>query len=494
MSNNTANNSNNSNKPNAFYSKFERHANGVGIKGHSTHYCPGCGHGVAHRYLAESIAELGIQEKTVAVSPVGCSVFLYYYLDVGNTQAPHGRAPVVALGHKFANPETTVVSYQGDGDLASIGLAEIVFAAQIGIPIAVVFINNAIYGMTGGQMAPTTLVGQKTATSPYGRNPVLGEPFRMAELIAGLTGPIYVERVALFNNKERGRAKRAIKKALSLQKENQGFAFVEVLSECPTHLKMDALSAEKWLVENMLPIFPLGVKKDITAEISEHSKVEGFKVFHPSYDPKKVMNIITGGQTEIAKRFAKAFPVHISKEDVSLKLAGSGGDGAQTAAMLITNAAINEGFDSTHIPSYGPESRGGTSYADVHVAAKEVLSPASPNPNILIAFNSPSLTKFGPTVAKGGIIIYDSSVVTESPDQVSNANPQVKTYGVPFTDIAVKLGNPMVKNIVALGALQAATNILPTETFLTAIKMMLKSKPEMAELNERAFTAGMEKI
>ncbi len=153
----------------AFYGKFDRHSHGEGLKGHATHYCPGCGHGLAHKFLAEAIDELGIQDRTVAVSPVGCSVFLYYYFDVGNTQAAHGRAPAVAIGHKLANPESIVISYQGDGDLASIGLAEIVSTAQLGIPITVIFINNAIYGMTGGQMAPTTLMGQRTATSPDGR-------------------------------------------------------------------------------------------------------------------------------------------------------------------------------------------------------------------------------------------------------------------------------------------------------------------------------------
>ena len=192
-----------------FYEKFERHAGGEGLKGHATHYCPGCGHGLVHKYLAEAIEELGIQDRTVAISPVGCSVFLYYYFDVGNSQAAHGRAPAVALGHKYANPESVVISYQGDGDLASIGLAEIVSTAQLGTPITVIFVNNAIYGMTGGQMAPTTLMGQKSATSPEGRTALMGQPMKMAELIAGLDGPVYVERVALFDAKQRMKAKKA---------------------------------------------------------------------------------------------------------------------------------------------------------------------------------------------------------------------------------------------------------------------------------------------
>ena len=220
-----------------FYDLFERHAHGEGLKGHSTHYCPGCGHGLIQKYLAEAIDELGIQDRTIAVSPVGCAVFMYYYLDVGNTQAAHGRAPAVAVAHKLANPEAIVISYQGDGDLASIGLAEILSAAELSLPISVIFVNNAIYGMTGGQMAPTSLPGQVTATSPGGRGIFEGKPLRMSEMIAGLDGPIYVERVALYDPKQRTRARKAIKKALELQIENRGFSFVEVLAECPTHLQ-----------------------------------------------------------------------------------------------------------------------------------------------------------------------------------------------------------------------------------------------------------------
>lgn len=162
----------------AFFEHFDRHAHGKGLKGGTTHYCPGCGHGLAHKYLAEALVELGVEDRTVMVSPVGCAVFLFYYFDTGNTQAAHGRAPAVALGHKFANPNSIVVSYQGDGDLASIGLAEIMHAAQLGVPISVIFVNNAIYGMTGGQMAPTTLMGQWSSTTPEGRGPIRLWPLR----------------------------------------------------------------------------------------------------------------------------------------------------------------------------------------------------------------------------------------------------------------------------------------------------------------------------
>jgi 2-oxoisovalerate ferredoxin oxidoreductase beta subunit len=462
----------------AFYETFERHAHAEGLKAHSTHYCPGCGHGLVHKYLSEAIEELGIQDRTVAISPVGCAVFLFYYMDVGNSQAAHGRAPAVALGHKFANPEAIVVSYQGDGDLASIGLAEIISTAQMGIPISVIFVNNAIYGMTGGQMAPTTLMGQRTTTSPDGRVASMGQPMKMAELIAQLDGPVYVERVALFDSKQRVKAKKAVLKALRLQVEGRGFSFVEVLAECPTHLKLGPRETEKWVKEKMLPVFPLGVRKDVASE-------PAFSFQRPSFDPDTIARLV-GGAKEPPERFAAGFPRHLGEHDVALKLAGAGGDGAQTAAMLIARSAINEGFDATHIPSYGPESRGGTSYADVHVADEEVLSPASPHPKVLIAFNAPSLARFGPSVAPGGTVIYDSSVISDVPALA----PGVSAHGVPMSAIASDLGNAMVKNVVALGALQAATRLFPQETFLSTISLALRDKSAMLQVNHEAFARG----
>ncbi len=468
-----------------FYPRFDRHAHGEGLKAHSTHYCPGCGHGIVHKYIAEVVEELGIQDRTINISPVGCAVFLYYYLDVGNTQAAHGRAPAVAVGHKMANPNSIVISYQGDGDLASIGLAEIMHLGEMGIPITVIFINNANYAMTGGQMAPTTLPGQKTTTTPYGRNRLYGTPLRMAEIMAQMDGPIYVERVALFDNKQRVRAKRAIKKAIQLQVENKGMAFVEVLSECPTQWHMSPQESEKWVKEEMTKYYPLGVKKDISNEVDGWFQLES-----PVFDSQKVIQEI-GATEKTAPRFGEGFPSHLAERDIAIKFAGAGGDGAQTAAMLVTRSAIHEGWDATHIPSYGPESRGGTSYADVHIAEVEVLSPAAPNPNILVAFNAPSLKKFAPRVQPNGIIVYDSSVISEIPD----LDPSIKLYGIPFAEIAAKnLGKLMVKNIVALGAFQAATQMFPEETFLYAIEEMLteKGKQDYLEINRKAFKAGIE--
>jgi 2-oxoisovalerate ferredoxin oxidoreductase beta subunit len=466
-----------------FYDHFERHGHGRGLADHTTHYCPGCGHGLAHRDLAAAIDELGVQDRTVLINPVGCSVFAYYYFDVGNTQAAHGRAPAVALGHKLSNPDAVVICYQGDGDLASIGLAETISTAQMGVPLTVIFINNGIYGMTGGQMAPTSLIGQKTTTSPNGRHPWMGQPLRVAELIAELDGPVYVERVALYDAKQRFRARKAITKAIRLQVEGRGYAFIEVLSECPTHLKSTAVSAEEWIRTQMEPIFPLGVKKDRVVE-------PWFKRPVRSFDPESVL-ALCGAEPAQEGGGARRAPRHpLGARDRSLKLAGSGGDGAQTAGLLVARAAIAEGFDATHIPSYGPESRGGTSYADVHIADEEVFNPSASEPDILVAFNAPSLARFAPSVPEGGLILYDSTVITEPGEMPYNR----RVLGVPFTGIAAGLKRPMVKNLAALGALQAASDLLPAPRFLETLREILKDKPSTLPVNEEAFAAGQRAV
>ena len=229
------------------------------------HYCPGCTHGIIHRLVAEALDELGIEGKTVGIASVGCSVFTYNYFNCDMVQAAHGRAPAVATGVKRANPENIVFTYQGDGDLAAIGTAETVHAAARGENITVIFVNNAIYGMTGGQMAPTSLPGQVTQTSPYGRDTAsVGFPIRVSEMLSTLEAPAYIERVAVNSVKCVKDAKKAIKKAFQCQLEGKGFSLVEVLSTCPTNWGMTPDKAMNWLEENMKPYYPLGVFKDKT--------------------------------------------------------------------------------------------------------------------------------------------------------------------------------------------------------------------------------------
>ena len=231
------------------------------------HYCPGCTHGIIHRLVAEAIDELGIEGKTIGVAPVGCAVMAYDYFTCDMIEAAHGRAPAVATGIKRGRPDNIVFTYQGDGDLASIGMAETVHAAARNENITIIFVNNAIYGMTGGQMAPTSLPGQVTQTSPYGRDPKLtGLPVKVAELLSALDAPTYIERVAVNNVKNVKNAKKAILKAFRNQVEGRGFSLIEVVSSCPTNWGMTPEKALEWVEEKMIPYYPLGVYRDKTKE------------------------------------------------------------------------------------------------------------------------------------------------------------------------------------------------------------------------------------
>ncbi|MCK9305491.1 MAG: thiamine pyrophosphate-dependent enzyme [Bacteroidales bacterium] len=228
------------------------------------HYCPGCSHGTVHKLIAEVIDEMGIQEKTIGISPVGCSVFAYNYLDIDWQQAAHGRAPALATATKRLMPDKYVFTYQGDGDLASIGTAEIMHACNRGENIVVIFINNAIYGMTGGQMAPTTLIGMKTATTPYGRKVELnGYPLKITELLAQLDGTCYVTRQSVHTAAAARKAKKAIRKAFENSALKKGTSFIEIVSTCNSGWKLSPVKANEWMVENMFPKYPVGDIKDI---------------------------------------------------------------------------------------------------------------------------------------------------------------------------------------------------------------------------------------
>jgi len=236
----------------------------AGLTDKKLHYCPGCGHGIVHRLVAECVSELNETENTIICAPVGCAVFIPNYFTFDSIQSAHGRAPATATGIKRVHPDKTVITYQGDGDLASIGMAEIVHAAARGEKFTTIFINNGIYGMTGGQMAPTTLPGMRATTSQAGRDVnVNGNPIRISELLATLDGPAYIERVSITTPAQVIKAKAAIKKALEYQKEGLGFSLVEVVSTCPTNWGVDAVKAMDFVKEKMIPYYPLGVYKDI---------------------------------------------------------------------------------------------------------------------------------------------------------------------------------------------------------------------------------------
>jgi 2-oxoglutarate ferredoxin oxidoreductase subunit beta len=237
------------------------------LKRNPFHYCPGCGHSVIHRVMTEVIDEMNLQERIIGIPPPGCSVFAYYYFDIDMAECAHGRGAAVATGIKRAFPEAIVFTYQGDGDLAAIGTAETIHAANRGEKMTAIFVNNAVYGMTGGQMAPTTILNQQTTTTPYGRDAKMeGYPIRMSEILALGEGTVYIERTAVNSPANIRRTKKAIRKALQTQIDNLGFSLVEILSPCPTNWKMSPLEAWQWIDKEMTKAFPLGVIKDLTGK------------------------------------------------------------------------------------------------------------------------------------------------------------------------------------------------------------------------------------
>ena len=461
-------------KPESLYKTYERKP---GEDKRSTHYCPGCGHGVVHKLIAEVMDDLEIRDKTIFVSPVGCSVFGYYYFDCGNVQAAHGRAPAVGTGVTRSNPDNYVISYQGDGDLAAIGTAEILHAANRGEKMTIFFVNNAIYGMTGGQMAPTSHIGQKTVTSPYGRA-VRGEgyPLKMAELIATLESPVYVTRVSLHDMPNRIKTKTAVKKAIKSQVDGKGFSFVEILSPCPMGWKVDPMDQTEWMIKNMLPYFPLGIFKD---DINER---EGFFTGPHNNTPEKLKEVL--GISETDKDPGGLDHKFTSK---GIKTAGFGGQGVLLLGTLISRIGMKHGYNVTWLPSYGPEMRGGTANCSVVIDEETIGSPAVEEIDILIAMNGPSLKKFAPMVNDDGVILYNSSII-ENPDCAG-----IESFGVPASDLADNAGSSMSANIVMLGAISAHFGYFSSDVIDSVLIEQFK-KPEVLKINQKAFQLGFKDI
>ncbi len=419
-----------------FYDQYERKSE----LQHQTHYCPGCGHGITHKLIARAIDELGIQDRVVLVSPVGCSVFAYYYFDVGNVQAAHGRAAAVATAVKRALPEGIVLSYQGDGDLAAIGSAEILHAANRGEPITVFFINNAIYGMTGGQMAPTTPLGEKSTTSPFGRNIWNeGYPLHISEVLSSLEAPVFIERVALGDNKMIQQAAKAIRKALDNQVKGLGFSLVEVLSPCPTIWKMQPQDAQTWVREELTKVYPLGNFRDRTKDA----------VARPAPAPAPALEELP--RLLRTKGVVEAAGTPATRCDLRIKVAGFGGQGVLMLGQVIAEAGLASGLHVSWLPSYGPEMRSGTSNCHVRVSRDEIDSPLVSRPNVLMALNEPSLHKFVAAVEPGGWVLYNGASLPEGVGR-----EDVHFIVLPFTGMADQVGDARAGNVVMLGALLEA--------------------------------------
>jgi 2-oxoisovalerate ferredoxin oxidoreductase beta subunit len=453
-------------KPRSFYTTFERKEAG----GKSTTYCPGCGHGIVHKMIARAIDELAIQDRTIMLSPVGCSVFLYYYFDTGNVQCSHGRAPAVATGIRRSRKDAVVVCYQGDGDLAGIGTTEIIHAANRGENITVFFVNNAIYGMTGGQMAPTTLVGQKTTTTPEGRTVLQdGGPIGMAELMNALKAPVYIERVSLASPAKILAAQGAIKKALSNQVEKKGFSFVEILSPCPVNWKMEPARALEWITKNMEPEFPVKKFRDNSAAAVP---LRNYNSVHPWLsDPELSALFKKENETTLSGHAARTVP------DQFVKICGFGGQGVLSAGSMLAKCAVAEGLRATWLPSYGAEMRGGTANASVIISSSEIGSPLVDSPNVLIALNGPSLDVFENAVQPGGMIIANESIITRKVKR-----NDVSVLYVPASDLAKKEGFIAGTNSAMLTIYLLATRVIHIETFRSLIPRSV-SKEQLVALN-----------
>lgn len=447
-------------KAEGFYEYFVRKD---GSKTKATHYCAGCGHGIIHKLIAEALADFGLQDDTVFVSPVGCGTFCYYYLDCGNVAAAHGRASAVATGLSRSLPGKVVIAYQGDGDLGAIGFNNAFQAANRGEKFVCFFINNAIYGMTGGQMAPTTLAGQKTATSPMGRDVATdGYPLHVCEVFNQLPAPVFIERVSVADTKRILKARKAIRKAIEIQKEGKGYAFVEILSPCPTNMKISAVDAAQFTIDALEKVYPLGNLRDRSADPPLQPHVIPIKPLHE-------LIVATSSDAVDAGEFAE-------KE---FKFCGFGGQGILSLGLVVAHAGNDAGKNVSWFPSYGPEQRGGTASCSVVLSGKDIGSPTVDRPDVLVAMNQPSLEKFAPTVKDGGVIIYDAQIPVEF-----DLPEKVTVYAFPAAEIATSQGVPKAANTALLGALLSLDLIgLPEEVVLTALKDSFAEKPKLIPKN-----------
>jgi len=461
-------------RPRSIFTRFERKQE----LQHTTHFCPGCGHGILHKMVGRAIDELGIQDRTIMVGPVGCSVFTYHYFDVGHVMSAHGRAPAVATGVRRSRPQSIVLSYQGDGDLSAIGLAEIVHAANRGENITVIFVNNAVYSMTGGQAAPTTLLGMKTATTPLGRSAAKeGYPLRMSELLATLEAPVYIERVGLGDNRSIVQAQRAVHRAIENQVKGLGFSLVEVLAPCPTIWKKSPVEAQRWVRSAMEKSFPLGVFRDRSKDAAPWPADEAA----PALEKIPEILGVAGAEMPESPVLALAADVPV---DLEVRVAGFGGQGVLLLGEVLAEAGLEAGLEVSWLPSYGPEMRSGTSNCHVRIAREPIDTPLVAAPHLLVAMNEPALRKFAAQVAPGGTILYNGAAF---PEQLQR--PDLRVIARPFAEIALELGNPRAMNMVMLGALLELVGVLPAACVRAALAQLVPN-PKWQELDLRAIARG----
>jgi len=466
-------------KPSGFFDTFDRRP---GIT-HSTHYCPGCGHGVLHKLIAEAVADLGMLDKTIFICPVGCSVFGYYYFNMASISVPHGRAPAVATGLVRSNPDWILQVHQGDGDLGAIGFNEFIQAANRGENMAVFFVNNGVYGMTGGQLAPTTLPGQKTLTSPYGRSVENeGYPLKVCEMVAALDSPVYVERTAVTSPKNIRAARAALRKALTYMKEKKGFSLVEFLSGCPVNMKRSAKDTDEWIEKNVIPYFPVKCFKDIANERKPKQSPVGI------YDKEKVKDSLLATE-KIHPSDESELPVPDIKGELRIKCAGFGGQGILSLGMLIAEAGHLQNLKASWLPSYGPEMRGGTANCSVVLSREAVGSPLVKTADVVLAMNQPSIDKFSPDLRDGGILIYDSvNIKFDNPGKCN-------VYSLDASMIAKDvIGDVRCANSVMLGAFCEIIRSIDEKSFISSITNNFRGKEKVISMNIKAFQEGRKAV
>ena len=475
-----------------FFDPFERRPGPIKT---NMHYCPGCGHGILHKLIAEAIEYYGIQENTVFIAPVGCAVFAYYYFNCGSISVPHGRAPAVGTGASRATPEKYVISYQGDGDLAAIGFNEFIQAANRGERMSVFFVNNSNYGMTGGQMAPTTLPNQVTMTSPYGRNVETdGYPVKVCELVNALEAPVYIERVALTGTANIIKARKAVFKAIENLRDRKGFSLVEALSPCPVNLKMTAEQVNEFIDTKMTKYFPLGMLRDRSAE-TPAGKVPEAPVREPE-EVKQLLFTVKEGAGDAAAGTVNNS--EIFNDERRIRVSGFGGQGILSLGHTLADMARLRHFNVSWMPSYGPEQRGGSASCAVILSRKAIPSPLVDSCDLLIAMTRAALDKFGHQLKDDGILIYDTSAM-EKPA----VKPGQKVFGLDALAIANRIGNAKCANSAVLGALAAILGkfaLTPEDAadyqkvFTEAITESFRKKPQVVEQNIAAFNAGRDEM
>ena len=445
-----------------------------------THYCPGCGHGIINKLVAEACAELGLQDRTIFVDPVGCGVFTYYYWDAAHISAAHGRASAAATGVCRARPDAVTIAYQGDGDLGAIGFNNAFQAASRGEKFGCIFVNNSLYGMTGGQMAPTTLEGETTTTTPFGRDPALtGHPLHVCEVFAQLQAPAYIARVSVADTRRIMQAKQAIRRVFEIERDRKGYAFLEILAPCPTNFKMPPDKAAAFCMNEMEKEFPLGVFRDATKDQPAAVGGQTDESGSPLLAVRPVPQVASCHDLFLEKDAAPAAVDDPSFAERRFKFAGYGGQGILSLGLCVAEAARLERRHTLWFPSYGPEQRGGSANCSVVVSGTPIGSPTVEHPDVLVCMNQPAYERFVGDVKKGGVVIVDETVPV-------NVQPPegVRLVRWPAIRMAEEFGVPKAANTMMLAALKKfALTGLSGESLESSLVASFRKKPALGEKN-----------